>query len=97
MIPALLENVNEFWTKFVVGFTWDQVILILCGGGAVYLSQDKRPVFRKYACIVGLFAQPFWFYTAWVHNQSGALLAAFIYSYAYFKGFKNFWIDGKAP
>ncbi|WP_421380702.1 DUF3717 domain-containing protein (plasmid) [Paraburkholderia sp. DD10] len=44
----------------------EQGVISLCGALAVFLSQDRRDRWRRWACIFGLAAQPFWFDMAWL-------------------------------
>ncbi len=69
----------------------DQVAIAITGVVAIWLSQDKRENFRKYASIFGLAGQPFWFYSAFSAEQWGILLLTFFYTAAWFKGLKNHW------
>ena len=41
----------------------DQIAIVLTGTTAIWLSQDERAAWRKWACIIGLCGQPFWFYS----------------------------------
>ena len=40
----------------------EQIAIALTGVVAIWLSQDHRIQFRKWASIFGLIGQPFWFY-----------------------------------
>jgi hypothetical protein len=51
----------------------DQIAILLTGVIAVWLTQDKRESWRRWAPIFGLLAQPFWFYAAWKAEQWGDL------------------------
>ncbi len=73
----------------------DQVVIGICGLSSVMLSQDHRPALRRYACLFGLIAQPFWFYSAWHAQQWGIMGLCFVYTWGWFKGFRNFWILGR--
>ena len=73
-----------------------QIIIALTGGIAILLSQqEKKPEWKKYASILGLIGQPFWFYTTFVHEQWGIFILSFFYTYAWFVGFKNNWLTKK--
>jgi len=37
----------------------DQIGITLSGAVAVWLTQDKRPTWGRWACIFGILAQPF--------------------------------------
>lgn len=75
----------------------EQVIIAVCGITTVYLSQDKRHAVRKWACIVGMFAQPFWLYATWQAGQWGIFALAIFYFAGWARGFKNFWLSPEAP
>lgn len=70
----------------------EQVAIALTGVIAIWLSQDKRDNWRKWACIFGLSGQPFWFYSAYQAEQWGIFVLCVFYTYAWFKGFRNNWL-----
>lgn len=70
----------------------EQIAIALTGVVAIWLSQDHRDNYRKWASIFGLIGQPFWFYSAYSAEQWGIFALCFFYTYAWFKGFKNNWL-----
>ena len=70
----------------------EQIGIALFGVFAVWLSQDARANWRKWACIFGLIGQPFWFYATYKASQWGMFGLCFLYSYAWGKGFYINWI-----
>jgi len=70
----------------------EQIGIALLGVTAIWLSQDKRESFRRWACIFGLMAQPFWFYTTYKAGQWGIFCLCFLYSYSWLRGVKNNWL-----
>jgi hypothetical protein len=62
---------------------------------AVWLIQDKRIEYRKFACIFGLLGQPFWFYASYIADQWGAFTLCFFFTVAWVKSLKEYWIDVK--
>ena len=70
----------------------DQLMIGLVGGLAILLSQDQKESYRRYACLFGLVAQPFWFYSAWQGNDWGIFIVCFICTWAWVKGFRQFWL-----
>jgi hypothetical protein len=70
----------------------EQIAIMLCGVSAVFLSQDHRQDWRKWACIFGLIGQPFWFYATWKAGQYGIFAISFLYTYSWARGFYNNWI-----
>jgi len=75
---------------------FDQAVIALIGPLAVWLSQDHKIVFRKWACIIGLFGQVFWFHTSYTHHEWGIFIACIFYSLSWFKGIKNYWFKKEA-
>ena len=70
-----------------------QIAIAITGIVSVWLSQDPRINRRKYACWFGLAGQPFWFYVSFMEQQWGIFLLSFVYTFAWIRGFKNYWID----
>jgi len=60
---------------------------------AVWLIQDKRIEYRRFACIFGLLGQPFWFYASYIADQWGAFTLCFFFTVAWIKSLKEYWID----
>ena len=56
-----------------------QGIITFTGFTSLYLMASQDPRMRYYAGLVGLFGEPFWFFTAWVNNQYGVMLLVFVY------------------
>lgn len=71
--------------------SFDQIGIALFGLTAVYLSQDHRPSWRKWAPVLGIIGQPFWFYAAWKAGQWGIFGLCFLYTYSWGRGFWNQW------
>lgn len=69
-------------------------MIALTGVSAIWLSQSKRTDYRKYASILGLIGQPFWFYSSFASEQWGIFLLSFFYTMAWARGFYNYWIRG---
>lgn len=70
----------------------EQIAIGLCGAVAVFLSQDRRGHWRRWACIFGLISQPFWFYMAWNAHQYGVLALCFVYAWSWGRGFRIYWL-----
>lgn len=71
----------------------DQVFIALTGMTSILLTQQKNEGLKKYACILGLIGQPFWFYSSYQAEQWGIFILCFGYTYAWFVGFKNYWLN----
>ena len=70
----------------------DQLGILVTGVIAVWLTQHKRESWRRWACIFGLLAQPFWFYAAWKAEQWGILAISTLYTYAWARGIWTHWL-----
>ena len=69
----------------------EQIGIALCGVSAVFLSQDARESWRRWACIFGLVGQPFWFYATYRAEQWGIFLLCFVYTYSWGRGLRTYW------
>lgn len=70
----------------------DQIGIALFGVTGILLTQTKKEKYTKYACLFGIAAQPFWFYTSVTHKQWGIFLLNFLYAGAWLVGAWNYWI-----
>ena len=71
----------------------DQIAIGVFGCVSVFLSQSKARRVQRWACLFGLFAQPFWFYATWKAGQWGIFALAFVYTAGWCHGVYNFWIN----
>jgi hypothetical protein len=71
----------------------DQIGIAVSGVVAVWLSQDKRESWRRWASIFGMLSQPFWFYAAWKAEQWGIFGLCLLYTYAWARGFWAHWLS----
>lgn len=69
----------------------EQLGIAVFGVAAVFLSQDHRESWRRWACIMGLLGQPFWFYATWKADQWGILALCFIYALSWARGVRTYW------
>lgn len=70
----------------------DQLVIAVCGVGSIFLSQSREAGPRRYACLVGIVAQPFWMYATWTAGQWGLLLLTGFYTLAWCKGIWTHWL-----
>lgn len=75
----------------MTGSTISQIAIAILGVTAVWLSQDPRVEYRKFASIFGLCGQPFWFYAAFTSEQWGIFTLCFLYTWAWGRGLINHW------
>lgn len=69
----------------------DQLAILTLGVAAIWLSQDQRPRWARWACICGLLAQPFWIYASWTAGQWGILASSALYTVSWCRGVKAYW------
>lgn len=74
----------------------EQIAIAITGVIAIWLANDHRDHWRRYACLFGLAGQPVWFYSAWSAGQWGILVLTIFYTWAWFKGFRNQWMPKEA-
>jgi hypothetical protein len=70
----------------------EQAVIAIFGVGATWLSQDSRRDMQRWACVLGLLAQPAWFYATWKAEQWGIFALAFVYTAAWLRGAWTFWV-----
>jgi len=71
----------------------EQIGITLSGVIAIWLSQDERAAWRRWACIFGMLGQPFWFYAAWKAEQWGIFALCTLYTYAWARGVWTHWLS----
>ena len=75
----------------------EQIGIAVFGVVAIRLSQDHRPRVQRWACVCGLLAQPFWFWTTYVNGQWAIFGLCFLYTWAWAKGVRTHWMRGAKP
>lgn len=75
--------------------TITQIVIALTGVTAIFLTQSRSAKVRKWACVLGLMAQPAWFYSSWIAEQWGIFAMCFFYTFAWAKGFYVHWIKDR--
>ena len=70
----------------------EQVAIALTGTIAIWLTQQQREGWKRFACIFGMIGQPFWFYSAYTAEQWGILIITFFYTYSWGLGIYNNWL-----
>lgn len=66
-----------------------QIGIMVFGCSAIWLVGRKEG-WRKWGYLLGLLAQPCWFYTSITHGQWGIVALAFWYTYSWAQGVWNF-------
>lgn len=64
---------------------WDfisQVVILIFGVSAIVLVAKKN----RWGFVLGLLSQPFWFITAFLHQQWGIFLVSLVYSISWIFG-----------
>lgn len=70
----------------------EQIGIAVAGVTAITLSQSTDPDHRRWAPIVGLIGQPFWFYAAIASQQWGVFIVCCLYTGAWASGIYNHWV-----
>jgi hypothetical protein len=69
-----------------------QIGIAVLGLTAIFLTQSRHAGRRKWACILGLGGQPFWFWATGAAEQWGMFALCFLYTWAWGKGVWVHWI-----
>ena len=70
-----------------------QIGIAFTGVVAIWLSQQHREDWKRFACLFGMAGQPLWFYSAYTAEQWGILVLTLFYTYSWCLGIKNNWIE----
>lgn len=74
----------------------EQLFIAVFGVASIWLANDPRQSYRRWGCVAGLIAQPFWFYTAWKAQQWGVFALAVFYTAGWIRGIRTNWLGVKA-
>jgi len=69
----------------------EQIVIAICGIASVFLSQDPRRSWARWACVFGIVTQPFWMYATWQANQWGIFALSFVYAAGWLRGIRTYW------
>jgi hypothetical protein len=72
-----------------------QILIPLTGVTAIWLTQSPNENARRYACLFGLAAQPFWFWATWEAQQWGIFAVSILYTASWLRGFRTHWLKPK--
>jgi hypothetical protein len=72
----------------------EQIGIAFTGIIAIWLTQQNREKWKKYACLFGMAGQPLWIYSAYMAEQWGILTLTIFYTYAWGLGIKNNFLTG---
>ena len=64
---------------------FSQFVITCTGMGSLYFMASQSPRDRLKGGLIGLFGEPFWFFTAYINWQPGILALAFIYAVAWIR------------
>lgn len=74
----------------------DQIGIAIFGVTAIVLANLKGTTARKWAPILGLAGQVFWFWMSIKNQLWGILFMSFVYTAAWMLGVYNFWLAEKS-
>lgn len=63
-----------------------ETIIAICGMASIWLANDPREPRQRWACIIGLIAQPFWMYETFIAGQWGIFALSFVYAAGWARG-----------
>lgn len=72
----------------------DQIAIAVLGVSAAFMSQSPNVQARRWAPMLGLSSQPFWFYSSFVAEQWGIFALCFFYTAAWIRGVRTYWLTG---
>ena len=75
----------------------EQTLIALLGIASIWLVNDPRQSHQRWACVIGLIGQPFWFYASWQADQWGIFTLSIAYALAWLRGFHRHWIAPPKP
>lgn len=70
----------------------DQIVIGVTGIISITITQLPYDKPKKYAPVIGLLSQPFWFYSSYTTELWGVFFLSFGYTAAWCLGFYNHWI-----
>lgn len=70
----------------------EQIMIAFTGVPAIWLTQQKREDWKKYACLFGMAGQPFWIYSTFTSEQWGIFILTGFYTYSWWIGVYKHWI-----
>lgn len=70
----------------------DQLFIAVSGTLSIWLTQQHREAWKRYACLIGMIGQPFFFYATYSAEQWGMFFLTFFYTYSWALGIYNNWI-----
>lgn len=73
----------------------DQLIIIVSGISAIYLTQERSAARRRWAPIIGLIGQPAWFWATIQAEQWGMFALSVLYTLVWIKGLWAQWFQAE--
>lgn len=70
----------------------EQLAIGATGVTSIWLTQSPSAERRRYACLFGICAQPFWFYSTYQAQQWGIFILCGFYTWAWGRGVWIHWI-----
>ena len=89
LTTAYLE---AYWERNSALSLLSNFVIAFLGVPAIYLSQSRVYSLERWASILGLIAQPFWFIMAMYNEAWGVFIMCFFYTHAWWSGFRKYWL-----
>lgn len=72
-----------------------QILIFITGAISVLFVNVKNKKLNKWAPVIGISGQPFWFYDTWQNEQWGIFILAIVYTIAWAIGLYHMWVKKK--
>ena len=69
-----------------------QLGIVITGMFSIWLTQQHREEWKRYACLIGMAGQPLWLYSSYTTEQWGVFALSIFYMYSWGLGIKNNWL-----
>lgn len=88
---ALIAYIAEHgWLFFI-----SQVAVAALGVPAIFVSQSLSRSTNRWASVLGLCGQPFWYMMAYATAGWGLFILSLFYTAGWWRGFKNYWLTSE--
>lgn len=72
---------------------FEQAIIAITGALSIWLTQDPRLSWQRWAPIAGLVGQPFWLVATWASAQWGMFALTLVFTAAWLRGLNRHWLE----
>lgn len=91
ILTLLIAYIAEHgWLFFI-----SQVAVAALGVPAIFVSQSLSRSTNRWASVLGLCGQPFWYMMAYATAGWGLFILSLFYTAGWWRGFKNYWLTSE--